>query len=95
MFSDKRLQPVIQFAPEICAFCSGVGSGRCRDGNIYEKCPVCKGSGAVLVAQVAKKCSFCNGMGAGSCRDGYVYALCPVCKGAGWAYVYDEEEFNA
>lgn len=92
MMLDKRIEPVVHFAPENCAFCSGNGSGRCRDGEIYDKCPVCKGVGTVLVAQIAKKCAFCSGNGGGTCRDGYVYDFCPVCKGAGWAYVYEVEE---
>lgn len=89
---DKRIQPIVHFAPETCAFCSGNGSGRCRDGEIYEKCPACEGQGAVLVAQVAKKCAFCSGLGSGNCRDGYFYDICPACKGSGWAYVYEAEE---
>ena len=92
MMLDKRIEPVVHFAPENCAFCSGNGSGRCRDGEIYDKCRVCKGVGTVLVAQIAKKCAFCSGNGGGTCRDGYVYDFCPVCKGAGWAYVYEVEE---
>ncbi|MEJ2265369.1 MAG: hypothetical protein P8X95_18140 [Anaerolineales bacterium] len=92
MMLDKRIEPVVHFAPENCAFCAGNGSGRCRDGEIYDKCPVCKGAGTVLVAQAAKRCAFCSGSGGGTCRDGYVYDACPVCKGSGWAYVYEIEE---
>jgi hypothetical protein len=88
---DKRIVPTIHYAPEACAFCSGNGGGRCRDGDIYDLCPVCKGLGTVLVAQNAKKCAFCNGGGGGTCRDGYEYDVCPVCKGTGWAYVYEFE----
>ncbi|MFO7623875.1 MAG: hypothetical protein R6V73_05945 [Anaerolineales bacterium] len=88
---DKRIVPTIHYAPEACAFCSGNGGGRCRDGDIYDLCPVCKGLGTVLVAQSAKKCAFCNGGGGGTCRDGYDYDVCPVCKGTGWAYVYEFE----
>ncbi len=92
---DKRIQPTVHFAPEACAFCTGNGGGRCRDGIIHEFCPVCKGIGTVLVAQVAKKCAFCSGLGSGTCRDGYAYDLCPVCKGSGWAFVYESEEETA
>ncbi len=87
-----KVQPVIHYAPETCAFCSGNGSGRCRDGKIYEVCPVCKGIGTVLAAQAPKKCAFCSGNGSGLCRDGYTYDLCPVCKGCGWAYILEEAE---
>ncbi len=84
-----KVQPVIHYAPETCAFCSGNGGGRCRDGEIYDKCIVCNGVGTVLVAQEPKKCAFCHGEGGGSCRDGYIYDICPVCKGTGWAYVLE------
>lgn len=83
---------MIHYAPEQCSFCSGNGSGRCRDGEIYERCPVCKGVGTVLVAQVAKRCAFCSGQGSGTCRDGYSYDICPICKGSGWAYTFDDSE---
>jgi DnaJ-class molecular chaperone len=88
---DKRIQPFVHFAPETCAFCSGNGSGRCRDGVIYDRCPTCNGLGTVLVAQVARKCAFCNGIGGGNCRDGYNYDRCPACSGTGWAYVFETE----
>ncbi len=91
---EKFIQPFIHFAPETCAFCFGNGSGRARDGQMYEKCPVCKARGTILVAQPAKKCAFCNGNGSGICRDGYEYDMCPICKGTGWAYVYEGDEFN-
>jgi DnaJ-class molecular chaperone len=87
-----KAQPFIHYAPETCAFCNGNGSGRCKDGNLYDYCPVCKGIGTILVAQVAKKCAFCSGGGSGMCKDGYVYDRCPVCNGTGWAYVYNEED---
>ncbi len=86
-----KVQPVIHYAPETCAFCSGNGSGRCKDSNVYDVCPVCKGVGTILVAQAAKKCAFCSGNGAGQARDGYVYDRCPICKGTGWAYVFEGE----
>ncbi|NMC11715.1 MAG: hypothetical protein GYA34_02405 [Chloroflexi bacterium] len=89
---DRHIQPTIHYAPETCAYCSGYGSGRCRDGKIYDTCPVCHGPGSVLVAQVAKKCAFCSGEGGGGCRDGFHYDICPICKGTGWSYVYMPEE---
>ncbi len=87
-----KAQPFIHYAPETCAFCNGNGSGRCHDGTVYEICPVCKGVGTILVAQLAKKCAFCSGAGGGNCKDGYVYDRCPVCNGSGWAYTYEAEE---
>lgn len=92
---EKNIQPMVHFAPEQCAFCYGNGTGRCRNGEIYERCPVCKGLGSVLVAQVSKKCPFCSGQGSGSCRDGYTYEICPVCKGSGWAYTYEDTDREA
>jgi hypothetical protein len=83
----EKVQPVIHYAPETCSFCKGNGGGRCRDGEIYDRCRVCEGIGTILVAQEAKKCAFCQGEGGGPCRDGYIYDMCPVCKGSGWAYV--------
>ena len=87
-----KSQPFIHYAPEVCAFCSGNGSGRCKDGNVYDRCPVCNGIGTILVAQAAKKCAFCSGGGSGMCKDGYVYDRCPVCNGTGWAYVFEDED---
>ncbi len=86
-----KAQPFIHYAPETCAFCGGNGSGRCKDGNVYDRCPVCKGIGTILVAQAAKKCAFCSGGGSGMCNDGYVYDRCPVCNGTGWAYVFEDD----
>jgi hypothetical protein len=69
---DKRIQPTIHYAPEACAFCSGNGGGRCRDGDIYDLCPVCKGLGTVLVAQNAKNAPFVTEVGAGPAVTGMI-----------------------
>jgi DnaJ-class molecular chaperone len=88
----SKIVPTVHYASETCAFCSGNGSGRGRDGQNHDRCPVCKGIGNILVAQPARKCAFCNGAGGGSCRDGYNYDICPVCNGSGWSYTYHEED---
>lgn len=63
-------------APEECAWC--MGRGHERD----EKCPVCKGRGAVLAAPPARPCRSCAGTG----REGLIEErrACPSCGGAGW-----------
>ena len=67
-------QPVINYAPETCAYCRGSGvSGLIR-------CPACGGQGSVLVAQPARRCAYCGGSG----ESGLV--RCPACGGTGWAH---------
>jgi DnaJ-class molecular chaperone len=39
--------------PKKCAFCHGDGGGSCRDGYIYDVCPVCKGAGWAYVLQTS------------------------------------------
>ena len=71
----------VNYAPEECAWCKGTRKG--RDG---EKCPVCKGKGAVLVAQPPRICIPCRGSGhEGSFSD---QPACLVCGGSGWRGVY-------
>jgi DnaJ-class molecular chaperone len=67
----------INYAPETCARCVGIGhnSGRCS---------ACNGQGSVLVAQPARQCAWCCGTGHNSGR-------CPVCGGTGWAHVLRPE----
>jgi len=67
-------QPVINYAPETCAWCNGSGwhAGR--------RCKACGGQGSVLVAQPARKCEWCNGSG------WYAGRRCRACGGTGWAH---------
>ncbi len=77
------VMPVIQYAPETCAWCEGTG----KFGDFRDQCHVCGGLGSVLVAQPARKCPHCDGSGAfGEYGD-----RCPVCNGAGWAHVLPKQ----
>jgi DnaJ-class molecular chaperone len=71
----------VKYEPEECAWCKGTRKG--RDG---ERCQVCKGRGAVLVAQPSRMCVPCRGSG----REGGFsdQPVCPVCGGSGWQGVY-------
>jgi len=76
------VMPVIQYAPEECAWCEGTG----RFGEYKDLCLVCGGQGSVLVAQPARKCPHCNGKGVmlvGEFED-----RCKVCGGSGWTHVF-------
>jgi hypothetical protein len=77
------------YEPEECAWCMGRGQER------EQMCPVCKGRGAVLVAQPARPCRSCAGTG----REGLIEQrrACSTCGGAGWdgARVCDIEEETA
>ena len=66
----------VSYEPEECAWCMGRGHER------EEKCPVCKGCGAVLVARPARPCRSCAGTG----REGLIEErrACRECGGAGW-----------
>jgi len=80
----KVAQPVINYAPETCAWCGG--TGRHREGGVYYgMCRVCGGKGSVLVAQPAKKCAWCGGTGRHR-EGGVYYGMCRVCGGTGWAH---------
>jgi len=71
----------INYEPEECAWWVGT-----RKGRVGERCPVCKGRGAVLVAQPPRMCVSCRGSaheGAFSDRP-----ACSVCGGPGWRGVY-------
>jgi DnaJ-class molecular chaperone len=76
------VMPVIQYAPELCAWCQGTG----KFGNYNDLCLVCGGQGSVLVAQPARICPHCKGKGAVTVND--FEDRCKVCGGAGWSHVY-------
>ncbi|HNT25957.1 MAG TPA: hypothetical protein PKM21_16425 [Anaerolineales bacterium] len=76
------VMPVMQYAPETCAWCEGSG----KFGDYADICLVCNGLGSVLVAQPAHKCPHCAGSGvveAGDFRD-----RCKICSGTGWSHVF-------
>jgi DnaJ-class molecular chaperone len=75
------VMPVIQYAPETCAWCEGNG----KFGEYHDVCLVCNGQGSVLVAQPAHKCPQCDGSGSvylDEFRD-----RCKTCGGTGWSHV--------
>ena len=53
------VMPVMQYAPETCAWCEGKG----KYGQYNDICLVCNGQGSVLVAQPSHKCPHCAGTG--------------------------------
>ena len=76
------VMPVIQYAPEECAWCQGTG----KFGEYKDLCLVCGGQGSIMVAQPARKCPHCSGKGimlAGEFED-----RCKVCGGTGWTHVF-------
>jgi len=76
------VMPVMQYAPETCAWCEGTGVF----GQYKDICLVCGGQGSVLVAQPSHKCPHCSGTGvqmAGEFQD-----RCKICSGSGWSHVY-------
>ena len=66
------------YAAETCGLCRGLGI------DTSEPCPVCDGSGTVLVFQPALKCTRCDGDGKARSEDAYLSPRCLVCRGAGW-----------
>ncbi len=80
------VMPVIQYAPETCAWCEGTG----KYGDYRDPCHVCGGQGSVLVAQPARKCPRCEGSGIlGEYGD-----RCDVCNGSGWSHVLPKQMLN-
>jgi DnaJ-class molecular chaperone len=80
------VMPVIQYAPETCAWCAGSG----KFGEYNDVCLVCGGQGSLLVAQPARKCPWCEGSGtidAGDFKD-----RCKMCGGAGWSHVFKQTQ---
>jgi RecJ-like exonuclease len=78
------VMPVIQYAPETCAWCEGSG----KFGNYQDLCLVCSGLGSVLVAQPARSCPHCSG--SGIIEVGEFQDRCKICGGAGWSHVYKQ-----
>jgi DnaJ-class molecular chaperone len=75
------VMPIIQYAPETCAWCQGSG----KYGQYGDLCLVCNGQGSVLVAQPARKCPQCGGSGTMMVKG--IADRCKVCNGAGWSHV--------
>jgi DnaJ-class molecular chaperone len=76
------VMPVMQYAPEICAWCNGTG----KYGQYNDICLVCAGQGSVLVAQPSHKCPHCGGTGVQTV--GEFQDRCKICGGAGWSHVF-------
>lgn len=77
------VMPVIQYAPETCAWCEGTG----KFGDFRDQCHVCGGLGSVLVAQPARGCPRCEGSGS----TGEYGDRCPTCNGSGWSHVLPKQ----
>jgi DnaJ-class molecular chaperone len=76
------VMPVIQYAPEECAWCQGSG----KFGPYNDACLVCAGQGSVLVAQPARKCPHCEGKGIILSNE--FEDRCKICSGTGWSHVF-------
>ena len=76
------VMPVMQYAPETCAWCQGDG----KYGPYGDICLVCNGAGSVLVAQPPRKCTHCAGSGV--ITSGDFQDRCKICNGSGWSHVY-------
>ena len=76
------VMPVMQYAPETCAWCEGNG----KYGDYGDLCVVCGGQGSVLVAQPARSCPHCKGSGAVTTSS--YHDRCKICNGAGWSHVF-------
>ncbi len=78
------VMPVIQYAPETCAWCAGTG----KFGEFKDVCLVCGGLGSLLVAQPPRKCPWCDGTGVDESSD---YSdRCKMCGGTGWSHVFKQ-----
>jgi DnaJ-class molecular chaperone len=69
------------FAPETCAWCQGRWVARPED-----RCQVCRGKGAVLVAQPAAACVACAGSGRAARLETTTKLRCAQCTGTGWTH---------
>jgi DnaJ-class molecular chaperone len=77
------VMPVIQYAPETCAWCRGAG----KWGEYGDSCLICGGQGSLLVAQPARQCPWCEGKGVvGELED-----RCKTCGGSGWSHVLSKQ----
>jgi DnaJ-class molecular chaperone len=80
------VMPVIQYAPETCAWCAGKG----KWGQYEDICQVCSGQGSLLVAQPPRTCPWCEGQGViGELED-----RCKMCGGAGWSHVLPKQNVS-
>jgi DnaJ-class molecular chaperone len=78
------VMPVIQYAPETCAWCAGAG----KYGDFNDACLVCTGQGSLMVAQPARRCPRCNGSGVDESSE--YHDRCRTCNGAGWSHVFKQ-----
>ena len=84
----NMVMPVMQYAPETCAWCEGAG----KYGQYGDICLVCNGQGSVLVAQPSHQCPHCAGKG--TQVSGEYHDRCKICGGSGWSHVYKTAASN-
>ncbi len=63
----------------LCSFCKGKG-----ERPAGTRCPVCHGTGAIVLKPPVVVCAFCKGRGSKEARN---YVTCLVCRGRGYVEV--------
>ncbi len=77
-------RPVYVAVP--CRYCASI-RGMKKGGGVPvegEECPVCGGSGKIVMKKPYAACSACKGTGVMRNGDGKGYAVCDKCGGTGW-----------
>lgn len=77
----------VELVTKSCAYCDGTGEVDVGEVvQVYETCPVCKGSCELRVLGDYVKCQACDGTGKEDVGEVLeVFEPCGRCKGTGWA----------